>query len=85
MLKIASNVLKRDDGSFFHTIIFNFEGRNFEAHVLETEEETYVEYCYQMNASGGGVEPIDIPKYFGRFASEVFDFIYKNIQRGYNY
>jgi hypothetical protein len=65
---------------FEHTITFEFEGRTFVAYVTETENETFIRDCYQVLDN---LFPIDIPKYFGEYRSDVFSFIYDNIQRGF--
>jgi hypothetical protein len=81
IIKLASSVLKKHDGTFIHTIVFNCQGKNFESHVVETPHETYESYTYLMTRNGA--KDIDIPKYFGEHSSEVYTFIYNNIQRGY--
>jgi hypothetical protein len=65
---------------FQHTIRFEFEGRPFLAIVIETVDEVYIRDCYQVQEN---LFPIDIPKYFGEFKSDVYTFIYDNIQRGF--
>jgi hypothetical protein len=68
------------EGGFQHTVKFTFENRTFFAVINETEEETFVQDCYVVLDHHF---PIDIPKYFGEFKSDVFTFIYNNIQRGF--
>lgn len=65
---------------FEHNIRFEFEGRTFLAIVTETIDETYIRDCYHVQEN---LFPIDIPKYFGEFKSDVFAFIYNNIQEGF--
>lgn len=67
---------------FEHTIIFEFEQRQFRALVVETQDETFVQDCFHVIPMGNLVV-IDIPKYFGSFKSDVFTFIYDNVQKGF--
>lgn len=80
MIKITSSVFKNNDW-FEHDLAFEFESRSFEAKVMETKDQTYVVECFEITKN----EPIeiDIPTHFGAFKSDVYTFIYDNIQRGY--
>lgn len=65
---------------FEHTIQFTFEGRPFIAIVTETVNETFIRDVFEVKEN---LFPIDVPKYFGEFASYVYTFIYNNIQQGF--
>jgi hypothetical protein len=69
------------ESGFEHTIKFIFETRTFIAYVTETQDETYIRDCFEVNENR--LFPIDIPRYFGEFRSDVFSFIYNNIQEGF--
>ena len=62
---------------FRHTINFKFEGKEFMALVVETQNETFIRECFVVLDN---LLRIDIPKYFGEFKSDVYKFIYDNIQ-----
>jgi hypothetical protein len=79
MEMLETNFIQIPEG-FEHTIRFDFEGRIFLAIVTETKDETYIRETYQVLEN---LFPIDIPKYFGEFKSDVYTFIYDNIQRGF--
>ena len=76
---IESGFTQIEEG-FEHTVRFIFEGRTFLAYVIENINETFIRDCYQVQEN---LFPIDIPKYFGEFSSDVFTFIYDNIQKGF--
>jgi hypothetical protein len=79
-MKVIETSFEQVPEGFIHNMIFEFEGRSFSAVVVETENETYIRDCYQVLEN---LFPIDIPKYFGEFKSDVYSFIYENIQQGY--
>ena len=79
MILLASSFEQIAEG-FEHNIRFEFEGRSFLAIVKETKDETFIKDCFEEKEN---LFPIDIPKYFGEFKSEVYSFIYDNIQKGF--
>lgn len=68
------------EGGFEHTVRFSFEGKTFMAYVVETMNETFIRDCFEVQEN---LFPIDIPKYFGEFKSDVYTFIYASIQKGF--
>jgi hypothetical protein len=79
-MKIHETSFVQIETGFEHTIRFEFENRLFLAMVTETKDETFIRDCFEVKEN---LFPIDIPKYFGAFSSDVFSFIYDNIQRGF--
>jgi hypothetical protein len=79
-MNLVETTYKQIETGFEHTVKFEFEDRTFFAVVIETVDETYIRDVYQVLDN---LFPIDIPKYFGEFKSEVYTFIYDNIQRGF--
>lgn len=68
------------EGGFEHTVKFEFEGRTFIAFITESPDELFIRDCFQVLDN---LFPIDIPKYFGEFKSEVYTFIYDNVSKGF--
>lgn len=81
-MELIETGFKQIDGGFEHYVTFEFEKRQFTAYVVETVDETFVQDCFYLVPLGNRLA-IDIPKYFGSFSSDVFTFIYDNIQRGF--
>jgi hypothetical protein len=79
-MNVIETSFKQVENGFEHTVKFDFENRVFFAIVEETIDETYIRDCYHVQDN---LFPIDIPKYFGEYSSDVFTFIYNNIQRGF--
>jgi len=79
-MNLIETTYKQIDAGFEHTVQFEFEERTFLAVIEETENETFIRDCYQILEN---LFPIDIPKYFGEYKSDVYTFIYNSIQRGY--
>ena len=78
MILVESNFEMVPEG-FHHSITFEFEGRTFFALVVETQNETFIRDCFVVLENH---LPIDIPKYFGEFKNDVFQFIYDSITYG---
>jgi hypothetical protein len=81
-MELIETGFKQLEGAFEHYVTFEFEGRQFTAYVVETVDETFVQECFHIIPLGNRLA-IDIPKYFGEYSSDVFTFIYNNIQEGY--
>jgi hypothetical protein len=81
-MKLIETGFKQIEIGFEHYVTFEFEGRQFTAYVEETQNETFVKDVFYLVPLGNRLA-IDIPKYFGSFSSDVFTFIYDNIQEGF--
>jgi hypothetical protein len=79
-MELIERSFVQTESGFEHTVRFEFEKRTFTAYVIETVDETYIRDCYLVQDN---LFPIDIPKYFGEYKSDVFSFIYSNIQNGF--
>lgn len=81
-MEVIETGFKQFEGGFEHIVTFEFEGKQFTAYVYETVDETFVQDCFYLVPLGNRLA-IDIPKFFGSFSSDVFSFIYNNIQKGF--
>lgn len=65
-----------EENQVAHTIHFEFMKKEFIAYVIENEEITHIERCYNLQD-----EEIDIPSYFGTgFAHDVFTMIFNQVK-----
>lgn len=81
-MELVETGFKQIESGFEHFVTFEFEGRQFTAYVEETQNETFVKDVFYLVPLGNRLA-VDIPKYFGSFSSDVFSFIYNNIQQGF--
>ena len=82
MMILAHSITDFENGKKEHAISFDFESKNFEAVVIEEDNQTYISEIYLM--FGRGSVEIDIPDFFGKgFSNEVFSLIYNKVDSSY--
>ena len=81
-MELVETGFKQIESGFEHYVTFEFENRQFTAYIVETVDETFIQDCFYLVPLGNRLA-VDIPKYFGSFSSDVFSFIYDNIQKGF--
>lgn len=65
-----------EENQFAHTVHFEFMGKDFIAYVIENQELTYIERCYDFQDGD-----IDIPTYFGTgFSDDIFTMILNKVK-----
>ena len=78
MMILAHSITDFENGKKEHAISFDFESKNFEAVVIEEDNQTYISEIYLM--FGRGSVEIDIADFFGKgFSNEVFSLIYNKV------
>ncbi len=63
---------------FEHCLMFEFGGKIFESLVVDSNDETYVSECYLLEKGQQPLE-IEIPIYFGGFATDIFKSLYSRV------
>lgn len=78
-MMIITHSVTRTASGYDHAIVFEFGNKKFEANVIETADETYVDQCFWLHIMGA-IE-IDIPAFFGTgFSSDIYQMIYEAIE-----